>query len=628
MIFLSKLNKIDYSKPFNIIIGITFCFTLLATFASTGYLTNSDDIYQKLYFYTAYFGNTFIYVFLIFMLFVYPLVKWTKFKKLSIFVGGLLSVFMMIFLYADVRVHELYHFHINLAMLDLFFNAKGEVISFSDNDWIRIVRLSLRMMLAGVLATYFGAVILTRIKFIKWIAILSFVLSFLTANLVYAFDYYLGTNYITEQANKVIFFKPLTMSSLLRKMGLKPVFDSDKVKLSSKNQFYYPKNTLSCPTNPAFLTSENKPYNIIFVLVDSLRFDVINEKTTPNLYNLAKENLYYTNHYSGGNATRTGVFSIFYGIPSYYWNQSIITSKEPALFEVMHKHNYDIQAFASANLYNPEFYRNVFVNIKGVRTESKCKGAADCDNDALKDFYHYLDKEDKNNPFFAFVFLDQLHSQRLTDDDLKLDLPFKPNLKEAEYLKLNANYDKKNYFELYNNVVFVIDKKIGQIVEKLKSKNLYDNSIIVFTSDHGDEFNDNNLNYCGHNSNFTDYQIKVPMIIKWPQKQNQIDELTTHYDVSVTLIKDYFNCTNNVSDYSFGRGLFSGESKNYFISGSYLENAIITKDQIAVIKGYGDIQYKDKHYKKLDNDKVDREVVLSAIKDFSFYVTKDSDTKK
>lgn len=628
MIFLSKLNKIDYSKPFNIIIGITFCFTLLATFASTGYLTNSDDIYQKLYFYTAYFGNTFIYVFLIFMLFVYPLVKWTKFKKLSIFVGGLLSVFMMIFLYADVRVHELYHFHINLAMLDLFFNAKGEVISFSDNDWIRIVRLSLRMMLAGVLATYFGAVILTRIKFIKWIAILSFVLSFLTANLVYAFDYYLGTNYITEQANKVIFFKPLTMSSLLRKMGLKPVFDSDKVKLSSKNQFYYPKNTLSCPTNPAFLTSENKPYNIIFVLVDSLRFDVINEKTTPNLYNLAKENLYYTNHYSGGNATRTGVFSIFYGIPSYYWNQSIITSNEPALFEVMHKHNYDIQAFASANLYNPEFYRNVFVNIKGVRTESKCKGAADCDNDALKDFYHYLDKEDKNNPFFAFVFLDQLHSQRLTDDDLKLDLPFKPNLKEAEYLKLNANYDKKNYFELYNNVVFVIDKKIGQIVEKLKSKNLYDNSIIVFTSDHGDEFNDNNLNYWGHNSNFTDYQIKVPMIIKWPQKQNQIDELTTHYDVSVTLIKDYFNCTNNVSDYSFGRGLFSGESKNYFISGSYLENAIITKDQIAVIKGYGDIQYKDKHYKKLDNDKVDREVVLSAIKDFSFYVTKDSDTKK
>lgn len=621
MLNLTRL-RVDYTKPFNIILGITFCLAILATFASLGFLGEEGNFYQKAYFLGTFFANTALYTFLVYMLLVYPFLKFTKYKRFSLFFGGGIAIFIMILLYADLKVFELYNFHINLAMLDLFLNANGEVIAFSSDDWLLITRMALRMLILGVVAVYFGSVILSKVRLLKVLTITLTLVIFLASNLIYAVDFYRGSNYITQEAYKVIFYKPLTMSSFLRKLGVKQLAVNDRVKLSNKKTFYYPQKPLNCP-----LSLKETPANIIVVMIDSLRFDVVNEKVTPNLAQLAKENIYYTNHYSGGNATRSGVFSFFYGIPSFYWNHTITSGIRPALFEVLSKYNYDIKAFASANLTKPEFYQNIFVNIKDLRLSSKGNNASERDNDALNDFYKYLDLHDKKRPFFSFIFFDQLHSQMITEEDAKLSLPFTNKLHRAEYLKLNKDYDGKDFFNLYRNISYVIDKKIGSLVQKLKDNGLWDNSIIIFTADHGEEFNDNKLGFWGHNSNFTDYQIKVPLIINWSQRSAVSNELSTHYDIAPTIIKDYFNCTNDPQDYSFGRSLFSMKEPVYFLSGSYLENAIITKNQIALIRGYGDILYKDRHYRDLAQDKIDRAIVMEVLKNLGRLLDKPNNNK-
>lgn len=66
----------------------------------------------------------------------------------------------------------------------------------------------------------------------------------------------------------------------------------------------------------------------------------------------------------------------------------------------------------------------------------------------------------------------------------------------------------------YNAAITFIDEQIGEIIEELKRKGMYDNAIIVFTSDHGDMLGDHSLwrkTYAYEGS------AKVPFIVKLPK---------------------------------------------------------------------------------------------------------------
>ena len=58
----------------------------------------------------------------------------------------------------------------------------------------------------------------------------------------------------------------------------------------------------------------------------------------------------------------------------------------------------------------------------------------------------------------------------------------------------------------HKNAVFYNDMLFLKIINKLKEKGLYENSIIIYTSDHGQEFFE--FGKLGHNSSFSKYQTK------------------------------------------------------------------------------------------------------------------------
>ena len=61
---------------------------------------------------------------------------------------------------------------------------------------------------------------------------------------------------------------------------------------------------------------------------------------------------------------------------------------------------------------------------------------------------------------------------------------------------------------------------MGQLVDRLKALGLYDRTLIVFTSDHGDEFGEHNPNYIYDMHGHTNYEeiIHVPLILKLPHQ--------------------------------------------------------------------------------------------------------------
>ena len=69
--------------------------------------------------------------------------------------------------------------------------------------------------------------------------------------------------------------------------------------------------------------------------------------------------------------------------------------------------------------------------------------------------------------------------------------------------------------ELYAACVSYCDHQVGRIVEKLKELDLYDDTLILFTSDHGEMLGD-----LGTYQKFLPYDAscKVPFVLRWPQR--------------------------------------------------------------------------------------------------------------
>ncbi len=88
----------------------------------------------------------------------------------------------------------------------------------------------------------------------------------------------------------------------------------------------------------------------------------------------------------------------------------------------------------------------------------------------------------------------------------------------------------------YANVT-MIDEKVGEIFSALEEKGYLENSIIIFTSDHGDALGEH-----GHIQKWTMYDsvVRIPMVIWAPwllEGGRQIEELTQQMDIAPTILQ-------------------------------------------------------------------------------------------
>jgi len=94
----------------------------------------------------------------------------------------------------------------------------------------------------------------------------------------------------------------------------------------------------------------------------------------------------------------------------------------------------------------------------------------------------------------------------------------------------------------YASEVEYVDRHVGQVLDELKARGLYDSSLIVFTSDHGESLGERNI--FGHVENLTDEQIHVPLIVKLPRGHALEGELAqrkqalvSHIDLVPTILQ-------------------------------------------------------------------------------------------
>ena len=80
-----------------------------------------------------------------------------------------------------------------------------------------------------------------------------------------------------------------------------------------------------------------------------------------------------------------------------------------------------------------------------------------------------------------------------------------------------APYNQSFIHDLYLGEIAYADESLGNIIAQLKRLNVYDNTLIVFTSDHGEGLGEHNEST--HSLLIYNGTLHVPLIVKYPQQQ-------------------------------------------------------------------------------------------------------------
>ena len=524
-----------------------------------------------------------------------------------------LASLILIFLFIDTIVFANYRFHINIAMLDLVLS--GQIVSFSIATWLMVIGA-----VALVFAIEVGVLASLETKKIKLPArtgrvfSVTAVIALLFSHLIHIWAAAHAYQSVTQLKRYLPLFHPTTSNSLMSKYGWIDEEALEKQKLMTmqkQGDFHFPLQPLQTET------VENPP-NIVFLVIDSWREETFNAENTPNLWNFAQNGTIYQEHLSTGNATRAGVFGFFYGIPSTYWHSAIDNKTSPVFIDRMQELDYQLGIFASARLTSPEFDQTVFLKVPDLRKESTGDTAVARDQNITEEWLDWFEQKDDSKPSFSFLFYDAPHGYAFPED---YDHRYEPMLSEVNYLKLNNNTDPMPLMNRYKTSVHFIDSLAKQVLNALSASGEMENTIVVITSDHGEELNDNKQNYWGHNGNFSNPQVHVPFAIIGkgvPKNTNGWNNrFTSHQDVVPTLMQNYLGVKNPVQDYSIGVNLLGKPiDRDWLLVSSYSKYAVVTHKDIMEVGSVGQFSYVDKKYKPL-KDQPDYELLQQALEQIS-----------
>ena len=589
-----------YIFTFTILNGIVLFFLMLRYAKYMNFVNGFETV---LYLFPAVFGNAFLVSFIVAILFFYPLslLKVSK-KNISIWMILIASIGILLIL-LDFEVYAQYKIHLNGIIFKMFVKAGNEIFHFSWFSW----------MIAGIIAViifimeYFLSIISNKIvegkiitKKVKRIFLIVWLLAFLSGNFLHAKADVIVERPILSVARHLPLYYPLTIKRFLTKYHL---IDLSKIQKHKTFKFKENKNAvLDYPKHKLLFKEQNDSLNIVFIVLDCWRFDMLTKEITPNIYQFIKEKniLKFNKHYSGGNGTRIGIFTLFYGLYGTYWNAFSDEQIPPVLMDEIIKRNYQVGIFASATLTIPPFNRTIFKNVPNLRTESKGKTASEKDINALEDWKVFMNKLNNKKPFFSFLFFDSIHAY-----DIPKNYPkkFKPYWERVDHVKLNNNFNPLPYKNRYKTSANFVDSLVGDILNVLRNKNLLKKTVVIITGDHGEEFNENKKNYWGHGGNYTKYEVQVPLIIHLPGiKSKEYNYWTNHTDVVPTIMENVLHIKNPPEDYSNGKTLLKNPNRKWMVAGGYFNYSIIEKNTITLSFPSGAYEVQDTSCNVLDKD--------------------------
>ena len=162
-----------------------------------------------------------------------------------------------------------------------------------------------------------------------------------------------------------------------------------------------------------------------------------------------------------------------------------------------------------------------------------------------------------DRPFMLTVSFTQPHSPFVISEEFwnlydhdDIELPSVPEmpLDQKDHLSRNLHYcqarhlftvtddHRRNARHAYYGMISFIDSKLGALMDTLKKTGLDENTIVIFTADHGEMMGERGMWYKQH---FFEWASRIPLVVNFPRrwKPSRVQQNISLIDVMPTLLE-------------------------------------------------------------------------------------------
>ncbi len=508
------------------------------------------------------------------------------------------------FLYVDQLIFSFFKFHINGLVVNVLTTTGGwESMHIAPAEIRQFVVVGLGLLLAefagfGVLVRVCRPRTPATLSVTKrWGVLLAVtVCAALADRTVYALSDLHNDRETTRSARLLVpLYQPLTIKSLAGRLG------GDANAASLHFEQAKPTDLLKYPLHPLHTKAPAVRPNIVWLVLDSWRYDSFNAETTPEMWALGARSQVFERQISGGNCTRYGIFSMFYGIHGNYWQNVLNWRQGPVLMSRLKELDYRIRVLSSSTLQFPEFRETVFVDVpQDIRDQWTEPTSRSRDRAMIDDLQSFVASSPAGQPFFAFLFFESTHAPYDFEPDSAI---YRPYVENFRYTAMTDERNREPIRNRYLNAVHYVDGLVGDAIKSLDREGRMADTLVILTGDHGEEFHEHG--YWGHNGAFTPEQVHVPMVIYVPGAEpRHIERRTEHQDLPPALL-GMLGVESPTSDFAQGRPIFDDEPEPFQVSCSWDECALLDDDGALVfgteVYNASETSVLDDDYKELKN---------------------------
>ncbi len=296
--------------------------------------------------------------------------------------------------------------------------------------------------------------------------------------------------------------------------------------------------------------------HVFIYLIDTLRADALTvygsqRETSPRIADFARDAVTYDNAWCASTWTLPSVVSILTGVYPYrhrimQGGTAFSEDNVPSLAAMLDQAGYESfgisQSYVASERFGLDtgfhhFLLENQLNLYPLRSQDVRRQL----------LLNLLERDRPADPIFAYLHTVDPHGPYAPlGDDLKFTIEAPGQLQAWKYVphifvaeKLGEDPREVAHLRaLYDGEVLYTDRQFGRFAEMLRFLDLYDDSLIVLLSDHGEEFGEHRG--FGHGRTVYEENLRVPLVIKYPRSEwagRRISERVSTVDLVPTILR-------------------------------------------------------------------------------------------
>ncbi|UCG31655.1 MAG: sulfatase-like hydrolase/transferase [Phycisphaerales bacterium] len=307
-----------------------------------------------------------------------------------------------------------------------------------------------------------------------------------------------------------------------------------------------------------------RDYNVVLVSIDTLRADRLNchgyreREVSPDIDALAGDGVLFENYIAASPWTTPAHLSLLTSLsPSAHrvlrcfeelrndlsvrGTMDGLPDVRTTLAKVLRDEGYRTAAFTGGGTMDEaigfgqgfELYDQSMFKLNSLNTEAMFRWIRERGDEQFFLFWHSFEVHAPyTRPHFLSEVLPGATATQISEEIRELARPLRwrtpdfqehdaMNIRHANVLQRHDAYTPEVSEALYTGGIREADRWLGRLIGLLRALGLYDRKLIVFTSDHGEEFADRTPHdfYNRHGHTVYDEMVRVPLILKLPNQQ-------------------------------------------------------------------------------------------------------------